>query len=367
MRCPVCSSQLKQVKSISAVVDVCPSCRGIWFDSGELADVAKFLSQSDKVSPEKIRLFKHRNVKSVHKLGEEDKLCPRCEKKLRKFNYSYDSNIILDKCNGCGGIWADSGEVVAIASFLKDDPATTAIAKSLAEAIYKPERESEEPLAGYFLFVPQFVIPISDDTPRERFPVATVSLIALCVLVFLFQMSTLTNTEDFIKEFGFVPARFLSIGLITSMFLHGGVLHLLFNMLFLWLFGDNVEDRFSRGGYVVFCLCCGLFANFMHGIFNWGSAIPAVGASGMVSGVMGAYLIFYPRANVTMWCLNRTFEVPVVLYLVGWFVIQLTSACASRDGNISQIAWFAHIGGFVFGLLVAFFKKIAKQTQTAYK
>jgi len=346
---------------------MCPACGGIWFDAGELADFVKFLSQSDKISPAKIKLFKRRKVQTLYETKEKDKFCPKCKKKLQKFNYSYDSNIFLDRCADCGGIWADRGEVVAIAGYLKEDPTTTAIAKSLAESISEPEIESKGSLASYFLFVPQFVVPISDDTPRERLPILTVSLIALCVLTFLGQIFLITDTESFIKEFGFVPAHFFSIGLISSMFLHTGVLHLILNMLFLWLFGDNVEDRFSRGGYLLFCLCCGLFASFLHGIFNWGSTTPAVGASGIISGIMGAYLLFYPQANVTVLCFYRTFEVPVVLYLVGWFVIQLTSAFMAKDGDVSQIAWFAHVGGFAFGAVVAFFKKIAKQAETAYK
>jgi len=367
MKCPACLSQLNQVKSKSAVVDVCPNCRGIWFDSGELAAFVRPLSASEQIPPEKIKLFKHRDVKSPYKVREKDRFCPKCGKKLKKFNFSYDSNIFLDKCENCGGIWADGGEVAAIASYLKEDPTATDVGRYLAEAMTCPDQGLSDSFAGYFLFVPRLVIPISDDTPRERFPFVTVSLIALCVLAFLGQMSLKSNAENFIKEFGFVPARFFSIGLITSMFLHTGVLHLAFNMLFLWLFGDNVEDRFSRLGYLVFCLCSGLFACFLHGIFNRGSSVPAIGASGMVSGIMGAYLIFYPQGKITMWCLGKTFEVSVVLYLGGWFIIQLASAFASKNGDISQIAWFAHIGGFFIGLLVAYFKKIAKQAETAYK
>lgn len=360
MRCPVCKSQLTQVKSKSAIIDICPNCRGIWFDSGELGDFVKPLSTSEQIPPEKIKLFQRRNVKTLYKIKEKDRLCPKCGKKLQKFNFSYDSNIFLDKCPDCGGIWADGGEVAAIASYLKEDPTTTAVARDLAEAIYKPEIESEEPLVSYFLFVPRVVVPISDDTPRERFPFVTISLIAVCVVTFLCQMFLVTDAEGFVEEFGLIPANLFGIGLITSMFLHTGIFHLILNMLFLWLFGDNVEDRFTRLGYLLFCLSCGFFASFLHSIFNLGSTVPVIGASGMVSGVMGAYLIFYPEANVTLLCFYRTFEVPVVLYLVGWFIIQLTSASTSKGGDVSQIAWFAHIGGFVLGLVVAYFKKIAR-------
>jgi membrane associated rhomboid family serine protease/Zn-finger nucleic acid-binding protein len=358
MKCPVCSNTLRQVKSKSAIVDVCSKCRGIWFDSGELADFVKLLSQNEKISPEEFKLFHRRNVQTLFKIKEKDKFCPKCGKKLQKFNYSYDSNIFLDRCIDCGGIWADGGEVIAIASYLKENPAATAVGEGLADATASPDLESEDSLVSYFLFAPRFVVPISDDIPRERFPFVTISLIVLCMLAFLGQVFLVTDVKSFIGNFGLVPAHFLSIGLITSMFLHAGVFHLIFNMLFLWLFGDNVEDRFSRPGYLIFCLSCGLLAGTLHCVFNRGSTTPVIGASGMVSGIMGAYLLFYPSANVTVFCLYRTIEVPAVFYLGGWFVIQLTSAFMSRSGDVSRIAWCAHIGGFIFGMVVAYFKKL---------
>jgi len=363
MKCPVCSNTLRQVKSKSAIVDVCPSCKGIWFDSEELADFVKLLLQNEKISPEKIKLFSRRNVQTLYKIKEKDKFCPKCGRKLQKFNYSYDSNVFLDRCTDCKGIWADGGEAIAIATYLKENPAATAVGKSLADAMASPDLELEGPLISYFLFAPRFVVPISDDTPRERFPFVTISLIVLCILAFLGQIFLVADAESFMDKFGLVSARFFGVGLMTFMFLHTGVFHLVLNMLFLWLFGDNVEDRFSRPGYLIFCLSCGLFAGILHCVFNRGSAIPVIGASGMVSGIMGAYLIFYPSANVTVFCWYRTIEVPVVLYLGGWFVIQLTSAFMSRNSDVSQVAWCAHIGGFIFGVGVAYFKKLQNKPE----
>lgn len=363
MKCPVCSNTLRQVKSKSATIDICPQCGGIWFDSGELADFMEFLSMNEKILPEEFKPFRRRNVQALYKIKEKNKLCPKCGKELQKFNYSYDSNVFLDKCIDCGGIWTDGGEAIAIARYLKENPTATAVGQGLADAAARSDLEPEESLAGYFLFVPRFVVPISDDIPRERFPFVTISLIVLCVLAFLGQTFLVSDAKGLIDRFGLVPAHFFGVGLITSMFLHTGVFHLMFNMLFLWLFGDNVEDRFSRPAYLIFCLSCGLFAAILHCIFNWNSETPAIGAGGMVSGVMGAYLIFYPSATVSMFCLYRTIEVPVVLYLVGWFVIQLTSAFMSKNGDEAQIAWCAHVGGFIFGMAVAYFKKLQNKPE----
>ncbi|MCK4753113.1 MAG: rhomboid family intramembrane serine protease [Planctomycetes bacterium] len=360
MKCPFCSKQLKQVKSKSAVVDVCPDCGGIWFDSGELADFANALSQSEKITARGRKSLEQKKGKSLFKINEKVRVCPKCNTELSKFNYASDSNIILDKCTGCGGIWADGGEVQHVAGYLKEDPRTTAVGRNIAElTLAFDASDSDESALSYFMFFPRFVIPLSDDIPYERFPFATVSLIALCVLAFLGQVFLVTDIESFVKNFGFVPARFFGVGLLSSMFLHGSFLHLFGNMLFLWIFGDNVEDRFSRRGYVIFCLCGGLCASILHGIFNPGSVVPVVGASGFISAVMGAYLVFYPEANITLLCFYRTIEVPVVMYLGGWFFLQLTASFLFKDAYVSNVAWFAHIGGFAFGAVVAFFKKRA--------
>jgi membrane associated rhomboid family serine protease/Zn-finger nucleic acid-binding protein len=359
MKCPSCSNRLRQTKTKSAFVDVCPSCKGIWFDAGELADFVKTLAESEDICPEKIKLFHHRDVRSVYNGQEKNRSCPRCAKELQRFNYSYDSNVFLDKCPDCGGIWADGGEVRQIASYLKDDPKVTAIGRDLAEMIQaSQDLESDKSFLDYFVFFPKIVVPISDDIPRQKFPFVTVLLIVLCMFVFLGQMLWVSEPESFVEKFGFVPAHFFSIGLISYMFLHTGVLHLAFNMLFLWLFGDNVEDQFGHFGYLSFCLVCGLFAVFLHGFFNWGSSTPVIGSSGFISGIMGAYLIFYPAANVKLLFIYRTVEVPVILYLGGWFVLQMAAAYSANEVT-SGVAWFAHIGGFIFGVIVAFLKKIS--------
>jgi membrane associated rhomboid family serine protease len=146
------------------------------------------------------------------------------------------------------------------------------------------------------------------------------------------------------------------------MFLHAGIIHLIGNMLFLWIFGDNVEDRFSRLGFIIFYVSCGLTASVLHTLFHLNSSIPAIGASGAVSGIMGAYLIFYPEADVKILFIYKIIRVPAFLYLLIWFVFQLFFALMTYTSDAaSGVAWFAHIGGFIFGCLVAFYKKRSLQ------
>jgi len=367
MKCPSCCGRLREVKSKTALVDICLDCRGIWFDSGEFVDFARSLTESEKISPKEIRLFKPQTVHTLKTVKESLKLCPRCNLAMKRFNYSYDSNIFLDKCPNCKGIWADGGEIQQIARYLKDDPRIKTIGKDLVEHRKNIEELKSwggfgkalgMPVSPFILYMPKIILPLSDDNPRERFPVLTISIITLCVAIFIGQANFIDDFQSFFYFYGFVPKHFFDIGLITSMFLHADILHLLGNMFFLWFFGDNVEDRFSRLGYIVFYLSCGLTASVLHMVFNFNSPIPAIGASGAISGVMGAYLVFYPKAKMSVLFIYRIVRVNASLYLVMWFIFQLTCALTTfASDSATGIAWFAHIGGFVFGALVAYRKK----------
>lgn len=213
-------------------------------------------------------------------------------------------------------------------------------------------------------------IPLKDLNPRRGFPVVNLLLIVTNIIVFLYQAALpaqLGNALAF--TFGTVPARFPSflaghtsfevafIPLLTSMFLHGSWLHIAGNMLFLWIFGDNVEDFFGHFQYLLFYLVCGIGAGLLHVLFNFSSAVPALGASGAISGVMGAYLILYPRARVLTLVLIFLVPIPAVVVLGWWFVIQFLQAVNGLGLGVRPsggVAWWAHIGGFLLGMLIAY-------------
>ena len=208
------------------------------------------------------------------------------------------------------------------------------------------------------------MIPLRDENPRKLFPGVTIAIIVANVLVFLYQVSLPKGEiQSFLFTYGAVPnliVRGSSLyAIFTSMFLHGGFMHLLGNMWYLWIFGDNVEGLMGHWRFILFYLLCGTAAFFGHFIFEPTSTIPMVGASGAISGVLGAYALRYPRARVHLliplfpfvW-LWRVFLVPAAVVLGGWFVIQLFSGIAAQQ---SGVAWFAHVGGFVAGLLLVKF------------
>lgn len=219
------------------------------------------------------------------------------------------------------------------------------------------------------------MFPISDDNPRNVTPYVTWSLIGACVLVFLWQVSLgQPGGERAIFEFGMIPSRLfgyseLSPGgvipawatILTSMFMHGGWLHLGLNMLFLWIFGDNVEESMGHVRYLIFYLACGIAAALAQGLINPGSTIPMVGASGAISGVLGAYVLLHPRATVRVLIVLGVFvtmaHLPAMIVLGIWFATQLLSGALTPTGQ-PGVAFWAHIGGFVAGMvLVPLFKK----------
>lgn len=200
------------------------------------------------------------------------------------------------------------------------------------------------------------MMPLGDDNSlRKTFPVVTYFLIVVNVLVFLLELSL---GEVFIEKWAFVPARFQNdpsgnfATIFTSMFMHGGWFHLFGNMLYLWIFGDNVEDAFGSDKYLGFYLICGVGAVFSQMMFNPDSTIPNVGASGAIAGVLGAYILLFPRTNIRVLVGNVVTAMPALLVIGLWFVLQFLSGVDSLSAaqDVGGVAYMAHIGGFVVGL-----------------
>jgi membrane associated rhomboid family serine protease len=202
------------------------------------------------------------------------------------------------------------------------------------------------------------MFPLKDTQPSYSRPVVTIALIVVNVLVFLFEYSLGPRTLNaFIESYGLVPDHFQVSRIFTSMFLHGGWMHVLGNMWFLWIFGDNIEDLLGHAKFLVFYLLCGIVAALGQVIAGPYSTVPMVGASGAIAGVMGAYLVKFPRARVLtlvfVLFFITTIEIPAPLMLAYWFVIQLFSGFGSiAQTHLSQggTAFFAHIAGFVAGM-----------------
>ncbi|MGD9158080.1 MAG: rhomboid family intramembrane serine protease [Desulfobacteraceae bacterium] len=211
------------------------------------------------------------------------------------------------------------------------------------------------------------MIPLRDTTGSKNYPVVNTGIIAVNVFFFLIQLAQGSGFDKFIITYGLVPASYTvpeigrlfsfgekTISLISFMFLHGGFWHLLGNMWSLYIFGDNIEDRLGHVRYLVFYLLCGIASGLFHILLNFHSQVPTIGASGAIAGVMGAYLISYPNSKILtlipVFIIPFFIEIPAFIFLGFWFLLQFLSAAGSSSHG-GGIAWWAHIGGFVAGII----------------
>lgn len=214
------------------------------------------------------------------------------------------------------------------------------------------------------------MFPIKDDNPTESFPYVTIILIIVSVSIFFLQLMYDSDGVPFTTQLAVIPVRFTSdfskvtemagvftvnpyATLFTYAFLHGGLFHLAFNMLFLWIFGNNIEDALGKVKFIVFYLVCGVAAALLHIAMSHSSPIQMVGASGAIAGILGAYMVLYPHAHIhtlfIFFFIIRIIKVPAIFFIGFWFFIQVMNV---TGGAAKGIAWYAHIGGFIAGLIL---------------
>lgn len=215
------------------------------------------------------------------------------------------------------------------------------------------------------------MFPLRDANPSRSFPLVTIILIIMNILIFLYEVSLGRELNVFFDRFALIPANFFNLAsdsgfnyferfypFVTSQFLHGGWLHMIGNVWFLWIFGDNIEDYLGHSKFIIFYLLCGVAAGLAHVYTNPGSSMPTVGASGAIAGIMGAYTVKYPKAKVLtllfFFFFIRLVELPAFIFLGIWFLFQFVSGAIAHvsGGASSGVAWWAHIGGFVVGVVL---------------
>ncbi|MBI4838715.1 MAG: rhomboid family intramembrane serine protease [Nitrospirae bacterium] len=211
------------------------------------------------------------------------------------------------------------------------------------------------------------MIPFKDDNPITIFPFVTIGLIAANIVVFILQMTSPADPKNIVFAYGAIPNYILTFNpvqpihpfltVFTSMFMHGGLLHIAGNMLYLWIFGNNIEDKLGPVRFIIFYLLSGLAAAYSYALTSASSMVPMVGASGAVAGILGAYILLFPRARVYtiifFGFFTRVIALPAVLVIGLWIAIQFINGIVSKDiANHGGVAWFAHIGGFAFGFLM---------------
>jgi len=349
MRCPHCTVELKTEVHRHVQMDRCPRCGGLWFDCDELARFNRFDSDFPL----------RREAKTS---GQMTSLkCPRCGSILSRIAYTHGGSVYVDRCISCKGVWLDRGEIETIRGILTKKLRMNRARRKLDEATRREqelweahmngvaEEESQQSVSRmewFFMFVTR--LPLEVYNPVRRFPAAVVALIVANVLIFALEYYVL----DFrtVLSLAFVPNSLRQLeqlhGLVTSMFLHGSVLHIAGNVYFLYTFGDNVEDFFGPLKFLVLYFLCGLSANLVHFSVDVYSQAPALGASGAISGILAAYMLVFPRRKIYWFVIIWPVKLRAIWYGLGWAALQIVNAAIGG----SSVAWFAHIGGFIAGI-----------------
>jgi membrane associated rhomboid family serine protease/Zn-finger nucleic acid-binding protein len=359
MQCPVCKVTLTEREVAGAALQFCSNCGGLLCPRDTFRQYLAALQQSplDELTTSELL---GRKAVPPFLLPPEAKSCPGCGEAMASFNYAYDSNIILDRCSNCNLIWADRDEIIKVAQYVKSNPTVEKLGKALAglEEESATFREMAEELPDMMASALRFgLLPISDEAKTSRFPLMTVLLILSNLVIFF-----LSQSAEALEQFAFIPTLFFRgrdlHRLVTSQFLHAGFLHLAGNMLFLWIFGDNVEDRFGRVPFLVAYMFFGAAADIAHAVTTAHPDVPCVGASGAISGVMGCYFILFPQARIRTAIGRWVVPVHACFYLAWWFLMQLLFSAFD-----STVAYFAHIGGFLVGAIVALVYRFAGKTE----
>ena len=222
-------------------------------------------------------------------------------------------------------------------------------------------------------------LPLRDENPSNKFPAVNICLLLSNVAVFLYELTLSPHAARALEiTYGVVPARIPAwlaghgtleaalLPFVTSMFLHGGWAHILGNLLFLWIFGDNVEAEFGHLGYLLFYFVCGIGSGLVHAAFNLNSHLPAVGASGAISGVLGAYIVLFPQGQVRVMMGRGVIPMPALVVIGFWIVLQFISGIGSisQTADTGGVAYLAHIGGFIAGLVLTFLFRGTRTTRT---
>lgn len=368
MFCPACRGLLREYQSRKNTIDVCSSCGGIWFDEGELLEYVTNLTEKQELYPELTPVFfKARDVLRVEDLKPEIRYCPRCTQCMNKFNYAYDSNIFLDRCPGCGGIWTDPGEAGMIAGVLQRSCPTRELAAGLIERERRLDRFRAIAALGESLSRParlidillpaKVVLPLKAKINSGGTPYVTGIIIFACILIFVIQGLIVSDFNLYFHKYGFLPGRFVSHRLFTALFIHGGLFHLLGNIWGLWVFGGAVENKLGGVRFSTLYLLSGVAGAAMFSLMNSATTQPAVGASGAIAGILGAYVVFYPHSEIEVFIVNSIVHLPCLLLIGAWFLIDLIIGLLIMIELPLSSGWAAHIGGFLSGVLLAILYK----------
>jgi membrane associated rhomboid family serine protease len=367
-RCPDCAVWMTPFSCENVIVHKCSQCQGIWFDHGEIGVFRDSLMRFD--------------LSTIHVAIEGNPLaeivlstCPRCQRCLEEFTYSSNTKIRLRRCGKCLGIWSPLGGTLGLIELSKLSQAIAPDVRGLLTELSASERENQKwkelteidrqlKRPANWMVAPNIILPLHDNVERSGFPWVSVAFVALCTLVLMLGGPTAVET------WGLKPSRIASASelytLVTSIFVHAGILHLVGNSIYLWIFGRSVEDRIGRWNYAALLLFAGVVGGLAFVLADPGGTVPCVGASGAISGVLGSYFFLFPTATISVLIGNRVVALPSWMFLACWFVFQFFMTAVDSTATATQVAWIAHVSGFavavVFTALLVRVKLVQRPT-----
>jgi membrane associated rhomboid family serine protease len=351
INCPDCAIPMDPFSCREVVVDRCGNCKGVWFDKKELGI---FRDSLKELPIDDIGIDKD-SSSEVHTIST----CPRCKTMLSEAAYGYNSKVVLKKCGNCEGFWLPQAELLKFIDLARIAKITEPDVKGAIKEWTKFNKDTEnqkkfnqtmEQMNRHYPFMSlgrflAIIVPLYDENPRSNKPWVTSVLMISAVITFFIVKHSFAGL-------GIVPGDFHASTLITSLFVHAGYGHLIGNLFFLWTFGDNVEDVLGPAKYFCYFLICGMSAGLLHVMLNFSSLIPAVGASGAISGLMGGYLYLFPWVSIKTWVNGAIISIPAWIYLGFWFLLQLVSTFLTHGKPFVNVAFAAHVGGFFMGYVL---------------
>lgn len=346
MHCPRCTYPLTVIRHPHKPleIDQCRRCGGVFLEPNEAiehlgpdADPARWMKDP-----------------SVTDLGPDELICPHDKTKMHAYVLASDTEgVQLDHCPTCSGVWFDDKEGQKLFRIMRDNRAKHS----------EKEKEKEEDSPGLWSYLFQLFtqLPVEGYHPTKRRPILMYTLLVALIAAFAWEISVVSNPQKvkgFLEQFACTPSLVKQgsgyLGLFTHLFLHAGIAHLLGNLYFLYVFGDNVEDVLGKTRFIVLYLVTGIVGALLHVGLAPDPTIPLIGASGAISGVMGAYVLLFPHVRIWVILFVVRFPVKALYYLIFWIGFQIVMwAVASKPGK-ADVAWMAHVGGFLAGLAISY-------------
>lgn len=333
-------------------IEECPTCKGMFIDGSELHEHVTVITKDTAVEPAK-EVTARNLIRPFFLLSK--KRCPRDKTKLRYINYGYDSNVLLEECSTCKGLWVENNQVLPLAAYLKSNPELINLGEKIDRNVRHQDLEKTV-MSDPRIILTTVPIPVGDTTNRLLAPWIVLGLILLYISLYLLQIFSF-NRDSLFLAVGLIPHTIMNgeniYTLITYQLFHANLFHLLGNICSLWIFGDNIEFRFGHWSFLFFYILAGIVSGLVAALLAIDQNIVILGSSGAIAAVLGSYMVLYPKEKIRVLFINSIWAITVWKYLLFWILLQVLGyAAEALSREVSTVSFTAHVIGFVTGISV---------------